>query len=248
MNTQNRFYKSMSTPWGAIQQYNRLAEGVYVVHTAGHGGIWLSDARIAELPDEYDPFTGTRRWAEEDEDAALVLQHLGLLSLITEPLELEVTEGDIERGYKSRKALYHVPVFKSDDRKGLYGGPIAEAYQRQTGDVYDEMICSYHLSPVPGGFKLARLCDAARDFLKRYDAGESVAPTTFTLQPYIVYARKLMKFERDDGKVQDDKVNGATAHEILNGNMDALHKYIEMWYAKHNIVKVTHEGNVIWSK
>ena len=43
MNTQNRFNSRMSTPWGRIQDYHIIADGVVSVSTAGHGGIWLSD-------------------------------------------------------------------------------------------------------------------------------------------------------------------------------------------------------------
>ena len=103
MNNGNRFYAGMSTPWGRIQDHHRIADGVVSVSTAGHGGIWLSDARIKQLPAHYQPFTGTPRWNEEDEDGALVLQYLGLLSLIPEPLELQVTAEDIDKGRKSRK-------------------------------------------------------------------------------------------------------------------------------------------------
>ena len=103
MNLGNRFYAGMSTPWGRVQDHHRIADGVVSVSTAGHGGIWLSDKRIAQLPKHYQPFTGTPRWNEEDEDGALVLQYLGLLSLIPEPLELHVTAEDIDKGRKSRK-------------------------------------------------------------------------------------------------------------------------------------------------
>ena len=90
MSNQNRFHAGMSTPWGRIQDHHRIADGVVSVSTAGHGGIWLSDERIKQLPAHYQPFTGTPRWNEEDEDGALVMQYLGLLSLIPEPLELHV--------------------------------------------------------------------------------------------------------------------------------------------------------------
>ena len=101
MSNQNRFHAGMSTPWGRIQDHHRIADGVVSVSTAGHGGIWLSDERIKQLPAHYQPFTGTPRWNEEDEDGALVMQYLGLLSLIPEPLELHVTAEDIDKGRKS---------------------------------------------------------------------------------------------------------------------------------------------------
>ena len=103
MNSQNRFHSRLTTPWGSIQTYNKLAEGVYSVDTAGHGGLWLSDERIEQLPAHYVSFAGSNRWHEEDEDAPLVLQYLGLLSLIDEPLTLEVTGVDIEAGREVTK-------------------------------------------------------------------------------------------------------------------------------------------------
>lgn len=237
MNTQNRFYPSMSTPWGSIQTYTRIAEGVISVSTAGHGGIWLSDERIAQLPDHYEPFTGTRRWAEEDEDGALVLQYLGFLSLIPDPLTLHVTEMDIQAGHRTRKKLYG---------DGFYGGPIAEAYKRQTGDNCGEMICNSYLQPSPGGFRLAILPDDAKAWLKRFDAGEAVDPAIFVLEPYIVYERVLFTRHNAEGKTHEDKVNGRTAKRILAGDQEALEFYLQVW--GKGCVKITHEDKVIWQK
>lgn len=54
------------SPWGKVQSATRIAEGVVVVHTAGHGGIKLDRRRNAQIP------ALARRpggWYEEDCEA-----------------------------------------------------------------------------------------------------------------------------------------------------------------------------------
>ena len=244
MNLGNRFYAGMSTPWGQIQDHHRIADGVVSVSTAGHGGIWLSDKRIAQLPKHYEPFTGTPRWNEEDEDGALVMQYLGLLSLIPEPLELHVTAEDIDKGRKSRKPS----GYKGEMR---YGGAIVESYQRQTGDNCGEMICQSHLSPSPGGYRLVVLSDEVKAFMERCDAGEAVEPTTYVLEPYVVHERKKFVQHMENGETWTDKVSGYESNRILAGNTEALENYLEFkrLYEKFKqVVKITHEDTVIWQR
>ena len=51
----------MFTPWGATQGVEELAKGIWVVHTASHGGIKLSADRQRQMP------AGMRQtWYEED--------------------------------------------------------------------------------------------------------------------------------------------------------------------------------------
>lgn len=74
-----------STPWGAPQAIHRLAEGIYRVSAASHGGFYLGAQRMAELqamvgealahpfaaahaPD----FSDGSGWFEEDEAGYLV--------------------------------------------------------------------------------------------------------------------------------------------------------------------------------
>ena len=248
MNMGNRFYKGMSTPWGRVQDHHRIADGVVSVSTAGHGGIWLSDERIAQLPAHYEPFTGSPRWNEEDVDGALVLQYLGLLSLIPEPLELHVTQADIDKGRESRKPCewgYREP------KEMRYGGAIVEAYKRQTGDDCGEMICQSHLSPRPGGYRLVVLCDEVNAFMKRCDAGEAVKPTTFRLEPYVVYEGKKFVHHTADGEEWTDKVSGYESNQVLSGDTEALDNYLEFMKLSKNfkeVVKITHENKVIWQR
>ena len=248
MNLGNRFYAGMSTPWGRVQDHHRIAVGVVSVSTAGHGGIWLSDERIAQLPKHYQPFTGTPRWNEEDEDGALVMQYLGLLSLIPEPLELHVTAADIEIGRESRKPSEYSYNGKGEMR---YGGAIVEAYKRQTGDDCGKMICQEHLSPSPGGYRLVVLSDEVKDFMERCDAGEAVEPTTFRLEPYVVHERKKFVQHMENGETWTDNVSGYESQRILTGNTEALENYLEFkrLYKKFKeVVKITHEDKVIWQR
>lgn len=67
-----------STPWGQIQHKKRLAAGIWSVSTSSHGGIWLSEDRLAQLNEmlavlggessHYPTFVGDPQWWEEDCD------------------------------------------------------------------------------------------------------------------------------------------------------------------------------------
>ena len=61
------------TPWGDGSGYV-IAPGIRLFSTDSHGGLRVSDERLAEMPDvirNLDPFAG-RGWYEEDCDWALV--------------------------------------------------------------------------------------------------------------------------------------------------------------------------------
>ena len=66
----------MKTPWGESQHEQRFAEGIGFVSTAGHGGILLSQERLAAMPKslrDVPPFgMYPRKWFEEDCEVALV--------------------------------------------------------------------------------------------------------------------------------------------------------------------------------
>ena len=238
MNRQSRFYQGMETPWGSIQQYEIIADGLIQVSTAGHGGLWLSDERMKALPKSYEPFTGANRWAEEDEDMALVLQHFNLLSLISEPMELHVTAVDIEIGKQTRRNFLGDPY---------YGGAIVEAYKRQTGADYRQMVCNSTLRPYPAFYPFLSLPEDARDFMKRCDAGEAVEPTTFLLEPYRVLERVPFMIYGDNGKIYTDKVNGYTAEKIIAGDQDELDFYLQI-YAKRAYKITLTDGKVVWQR
>ena len=60
------------SPWGSVQDRWTLAEGITRVETASHGGIKLSAARLAEMPEDERTVDG---WYEEDAEATYVLRH-----------------------------------------------------------------------------------------------------------------------------------------------------------------------------
>lgn len=243
MTKMNRFRKTMPTPWGAIQWHHQISPGVVMVGTASHGGIWLSDERITELPDHYESYTGTPIWNEEDEDGGLVLQYLGLLSLIKEELTLNITEIDIFLGRESRKEYCGSPYF---------GGPIVEAYKRETGNKYDEMIChSGRISPRPGGFRLAKIDREGQAMMDLLDDGEEIRPTFVTLYPYIILEPKKFTHFLDNGTTYTEKVTGTQAKRVLDEEEGALEDYIS--YRKffpnfEKTLKITYEGKTIYEK
>lgn len=68
------------TPWGPAQHVERLADGIYLISTAGHGGIWLSMPRIEQLHEAVGDYktwldreSGRGGWFEEDCDMLLPL-------------------------------------------------------------------------------------------------------------------------------------------------------------------------------
>lgn len=65
-----------SSPWGPIQHQVTLAPGIVQVSTAGHGGIWISPERLAEMPEDIRTaknYSGDPQWFEEDCDWAKVI-------------------------------------------------------------------------------------------------------------------------------------------------------------------------------
>lgn len=63
------------SPWGSVQSCHTLAPGIVSVSTAGHGGIWISRGREAQIPAnvraiarQYAP----AQWYEEDCDVTIV--------------------------------------------------------------------------------------------------------------------------------------------------------------------------------
>jgi hypothetical protein len=77
--SKNHFKRGVDTPWGQAQHVTEIAPGIVSVSTASHGGIHLSDERIAEMPkalQDFVPFGGKQnglgRWFEEDCDWSVV--------------------------------------------------------------------------------------------------------------------------------------------------------------------------------
>ena len=57
------------TPWGPVQGYTNIADGIVQVYTAGHGGVRLSPERNRAIP---KPLRNSNRWYEEDCEAMRV--------------------------------------------------------------------------------------------------------------------------------------------------------------------------------
>ena len=177
------------SPWGQIQEAYEMCQGIIQVHTAGHGGLWISDEYIDKLPSHFN----RRRWHEEDVEAAKCLQQLGLLSLVDKRTIIRVNERDIEKGRLSRKDLYNDLTY-GNHKEGFYGGPIAEAYKRISKDKDLEMICSVRINksgryvgrlfPKPGGWRIAHLPETACKFMIDFDNNIKVNPMMFVLKPY----------------------------------------------------------------
>ena len=69
---------TMHTPWGPPQDIEELAEGVWRVSTASHGGLKLSRERWASLPGCVRDAMLTPTFAEEDCEEPIVRTLLGL--------------------------------------------------------------------------------------------------------------------------------------------------------------------------
>ena len=68
------------SPWGKIDLATRCLEGVWFVRTPSHGGFWLSEDRISQLPESMREtnFLKSSTWWEEDCDAPKVAKFFGL--------------------------------------------------------------------------------------------------------------------------------------------------------------------------
>lgn len=64
-----------STPWGMVQHYKKVADGIEKVSTSSHGGVRLNKERndiiMKRFPD-FRPWAGSG-WYEEDCDECLVV-------------------------------------------------------------------------------------------------------------------------------------------------------------------------------
>ena len=58
------------SPWGAIDDKEKYAPGIWFVTTPSHGGIWLSPERRKEI-NRKSPFLGSAAWWEEDCDCVI---------------------------------------------------------------------------------------------------------------------------------------------------------------------------------
>ena len=66
------------TPWGWTREVEELAEGVWRVTTAGHGGLKLGRERWEEIPAAVRNTMLTPLYAEEDCEESIVRSLLGI--------------------------------------------------------------------------------------------------------------------------------------------------------------------------
>ncbi|WP_274630856.1 DUF7007 domain-containing protein [Arvimicrobium flavum] len=61
------------SPWGAIQHVTQIVDGIWRIDTASHGGLKLSDQRLAAMPPAWRSMAYSGNgWFEEDCDWGLV--------------------------------------------------------------------------------------------------------------------------------------------------------------------------------
>ena len=69
--------KIQNSPWGRVQKQQEILPGIIVVHTAGHGGIWLSPERQAQLPawalEISSSYCPKPMWWEEDCESQVIM-------------------------------------------------------------------------------------------------------------------------------------------------------------------------------
>jgi hypothetical protein len=61
---------SVQTPWGKADSYTNLGQGVFSVSTASHGGIFVPESMLHNIPAERRAWaahwSGSEQWYEED--------------------------------------------------------------------------------------------------------------------------------------------------------------------------------------
>lgn len=109
------------SPWGPIQHCTEIREGIWRVHTASHGGIWLSPERLSEFTSylgyEYPTFCGSPSWFEEDCDACLI--------------PIVFAHDDFETAVRFLRSLQRFPRFATAYQALLDSGCIAEESEVQ---------------------------------------------------------------------------------------------------------------------
>lgn len=115
----------VSSPWGQVQHSKCLADGIWSVSTASHGGIWLSEDRLRELdeimPEAYPTFVGDARWFEEDCDWCIpvIAFHLEHFEAACRQLRSMQSLGDkYKRAYRALIAAGRIPPDNAATPKG----------------------------------------------------------------------------------------------------------------------------------
>ena len=83
---------TIHTPWGPPQDVEELAEGVWRVSTASHGGLMLGPDRWAAIPAAVQDTMLNPTFAEEDCEEPIIRTILGLGGHRDREIALRVTE------------------------------------------------------------------------------------------------------------------------------------------------------------
>ena len=93
----NEPISNAESPWGRIQQTQRLADGIVEVVTASHGGVWLSAERLAQMPPSHVSLDG---WYEEDVEVLFPLHaFIDEVDFGVEPAAHQKMIDSIKRGF-----------------------------------------------------------------------------------------------------------------------------------------------------
>jgi hypothetical protein len=109
------------SPWGWIQSVSELTEGMWLVSTAGHGGIKLSRQMNAKMPKQLRREGG---WYEEDCEAALVV--LGFPEHFTRT-QLDDAERSVKNWFPAAYEAYTGTVIPSSESFTKRNQEFAEA-------------------------------------------------------------------------------------------------------------------------
>ena len=139
---------TIHTPWGWSQDTLELAEGVWRVSTAGHGGLKLSRERWHELPDLVRGSFLNPCFAEEDCEEPIARTLLGLGDERERELAIRIA-GYFDRYAPALPSLrevspgphYHVIAYWGGYGTDPFGrfdtNEEAEAFAAETGNVRD---------------------------------------------------------------------------------------------------------------
>jgi hypothetical protein len=96
--------RGMPTPWGEAQTKKELAPGVFLVTTAGHGGILIGKRRAKELLSERAskigmPWGSFLAYEEDCDVSAVFYEHPEYCTLMDAKASKEYAENSLQRWY-----------------------------------------------------------------------------------------------------------------------------------------------------
>ena len=114
------------TPWGTAQNVEQLGDGVWMVSTAGHGGLYITGEAQRALPAAVrGTFINGGAWAEEDCEACIalaILEKAGKVPANRIPCGIErVRRAGLQtaEAYEEyRPALKHLPPVEAEAHAG----------------------------------------------------------------------------------------------------------------------------------